>query len=245
MRRDECGHAPQQHDFTVLELPANIRASLAKRFYLEQHAAPAGLRGVVRPLDTVTRNGVAVYGRADMPDDFAYTVARLLDERKDVLQWSIMPFSYDANTVWKLGRGAAASGCGQDYTGNAGISRGDSTPHAAVFAGATRRRRLKESARSVCAGSTRAARRAGCQAAIAAAAMTSASPAANATPSSSDTARSRTSEPRIFSKRTRRRGRRWPAGEPRGLPHHHPTTAPAVAPSAIRIPISRERCVSV
>jgi len=96
--------APQQHDFTYLEMPADLRASLAKAFYLEQRAAPQGLlRGVVRPIDTVTRNGIAVYGRADMPDDFAYTVARSLDQRKEVLQWSIMPLSYDAKTVWKLG----------------------------------------------------------------------------------------------------------------------------------------------
>jgi uncharacterized protein len=38
-----------------------------------------------------------------MPDAFAYTVARALDEHKEVLQWTIMPFSYDAKTVWKLG----------------------------------------------------------------------------------------------------------------------------------------------
>jgi TRAP-type uncharacterized transport system substrate-binding protein len=30
-------------------------------------------------------------------------VARSLDEHKDVLQWSIMPFSYDPKTVWKAG----------------------------------------------------------------------------------------------------------------------------------------------
>ena len=44
-----------------------------------------------------------MYGRADMPDTFAYAVARALDEHKDVLQWSIVPFSYDPKTVGKLG----------------------------------------------------------------------------------------------------------------------------------------------
>lgn len=96
--------APQQHDFTYLEMPADLRAKLAKTFYVEEHAAPQGLlRGVGRRINTVARNGTAVYGRADMPDAFAYTVARALDERKDVLQWSTVPFSYDPKTVWKLG----------------------------------------------------------------------------------------------------------------------------------------------
>jgi len=96
--------APQQHDFTYLEMPADLRAKLVKAFYVQEHAAPQGLlRGVVRRINTVARNGTAVYGRADMPDGFAYTVARTLDEHKDVFQWSIMPFSYDPKTVWKLG----------------------------------------------------------------------------------------------------------------------------------------------
>ena len=96
--------APQQHDFTYLEVPADLRARLVKQFYVEEHAAPQGLlRGVVRRVTTVARNGTVVYGRADMPDDFAYTVARALDEHKDVLQWTNMPFSYDSTTVWKLG----------------------------------------------------------------------------------------------------------------------------------------------
>ena len=96
--------APQQHDFTYLEIPAELRAKLAKEFYVEEHAAPEGLlRGVVRRINTIVRNGTVVYGRADMPDGFAYSVARALDEHKDVLQWSIIPFSYDPKTVWKLG----------------------------------------------------------------------------------------------------------------------------------------------
>jgi TRAP transporter TAXI family solute receptor len=96
--------APQQHDFKYLEIPAELRAKLAKEFYVEEHAAPEGLlRGVDRRIDTIARNGTVVYGRADMPDAFAYAVARALDERKDALQWSIIPFSYDPKTVWKLG----------------------------------------------------------------------------------------------------------------------------------------------
>lgn len=96
--------APQQHDFHYLEMPAELRAKLVKEFLVEEHVAPEGLlRGVARRFTTVVRNGTVVYGRADLPDAFAYSVARALDEHKGVLQWSIMPFSYDAKTVWKLG----------------------------------------------------------------------------------------------------------------------------------------------
>jgi uncharacterized protein len=96
--------APQQHELNYLEIPAELRARLAKEFHVEEHAAPEGLlRGVTRRIATIARNGTVVYGRADMPAEFAYSVARALDENKRVLQWTIMPFFYDAKTVWKLG----------------------------------------------------------------------------------------------------------------------------------------------
>jgi len=96
--------APQQHDFTYLDMPADLRTTLAKQFYVEEHVAPIGLlRGVTRRVQTIARNGTVVYGRADMPDGFAYAVARALDERKDALQWTLMPFSYDSKSVWKAG----------------------------------------------------------------------------------------------------------------------------------------------
>jgi TRAP transporter TAXI family solute receptor len=95
--------APQQHDFNYLELPADLRTKLAKAFYVEEGAAPnALLRGATRRIPTIAREGTAVYGRDDMPDDFAYTVAKALDEQKGVLRWSHMPFSYNEKTVWKL-----------------------------------------------------------------------------------------------------------------------------------------------
>ena len=38
-----------------------------------------------------------------MPDDFAYTLAKALDEHQDLLQWAngAMNFSYNYRTVWK------------------------------------------------------------------------------------------------------------------------------------------------
>ena len=94
--------ASQIQDLRYLEIPADLRARLAKEFYVDEASAPVGLlRGVTKRVPTVARNGTAVYGRDDMPDAFAYDVAKALDERKGELQWSDMPFSYNEQTVWK------------------------------------------------------------------------------------------------------------------------------------------------
>ena len=94
--------ASQAQDLRYLDIPADLRAALAKAFYVQEVAAPPGLlRGVFRRIPTVARDGTAVYGRDDMPDDFAYAVAKALDEQKGELQWSDMPFSYNEKTVWQ------------------------------------------------------------------------------------------------------------------------------------------------
>jgi TRAP transporter TAXI family solute receptor len=96
--------APQQHELRFLELPADLRATLAKAFSLQEHPAPAALlRGVTRAIPTVAREGTAVYARADLPDDFAYAVVKALDERQTLFRWSHLPFSYNQGTVWKCG----------------------------------------------------------------------------------------------------------------------------------------------
>jgi len=94
--------ASQMQELVYLDIPADLRASLAKAFYVEEQTAPQGLlKGVTRRIPTVARNGTAVYGRDDMPDSFAYDVAKALDEQKGALQWSDMPFSYNPQNVWK------------------------------------------------------------------------------------------------------------------------------------------------
>lgn len=96
--------APQQHDLRYLDLPADLRASMTKRLLVEERDAPLGLlRGVERRIPTVARTGNAIYGRADMPDAFAYAVAKALDEHQNVLAYGIMPFAYDPKAVWTLG----------------------------------------------------------------------------------------------------------------------------------------------
>jgi uncharacterized protein len=92
----------QRFDLNFIELPDALLAKLATEGEQERGVIPAGLyRGIERPIPTVVRTGTVVYGRADMPDDFAYTVARAMDEQQQLLQWRHLPFSYNVHTVWK------------------------------------------------------------------------------------------------------------------------------------------------
>ena len=94
----------QKYDLTYLQLPEDLLNKLAKGYGMERGTIPIGfLRGVDRPIPTVVNTGgTAIYGRADMPDNFAYTVAKAMDEHQDLLQWSLLPFFYNRRTVWKL-----------------------------------------------------------------------------------------------------------------------------------------------
>jgi len=92
----------QKFDLTYLELPADLLDKLAKDDDLQRGFIPnALLRGIDHPIPTVVRTGHVVYGRDDMPNDFAYTVAKALDEHQDLLQWSHLNLSYNIRTVWK------------------------------------------------------------------------------------------------------------------------------------------------
>ncbi len=92
----------QKYDLRYIELPKDLRTKLEKEFDMEEVNIPVGLlRGIDKPILTAARTGNAVYGRTDMPDDFAYTLAKALDEHQDLLQWSHMNFSYNWRTVWK------------------------------------------------------------------------------------------------------------------------------------------------
>lgn len=91
----------QKFDLRFLELPGDLLADLARATEQERGTIPAGLyRGIDRPIATVVRTGTVVYGRADLPDDFAYAVARAMDEQQHLLQWRHLGFSYNVHTVW-------------------------------------------------------------------------------------------------------------------------------------------------
>jgi enterochelin esterase family protein len=70
----------QKFDLNFIELPDDLLAQLAQEGEQERGIIPVGLyRGVVRPIPTVVRTGTVIHGRADMPDDFAYLVAKAMD----------------------------------------------------------------------------------------------------------------------------------------------------------------------
>jgi TRAP transporter TAXI family solute receptor len=93
----------QKFNLTFLELPDDLLDRLARDFDMERGEIPDGLlRGVDRSIPTAVRRGTAIYGRADNPDHFAYAVAKAMDEHQDLLQWSLLNFSYNSRTVWKV-----------------------------------------------------------------------------------------------------------------------------------------------
>jgi uncharacterized protein len=92
----------QKYDLNFIELPDALLEELARDGEQDRGIIPAGLyRGIERPIPTVVRTGTAVYGRADMPDDFAYLVAKAMDEQQQLLQWRHLNFSYNVHTVWR------------------------------------------------------------------------------------------------------------------------------------------------
>jgi TRAP transporter TAXI family solute receptor len=92
----------QRLDLRYLELPKELRTRLTTNFDLEERDIPIGLfRSIERPIPTVVRTGTVLYGRQDMPDDFAYTLAKAMDEHQELLQWVSITYSYNPNTVWK------------------------------------------------------------------------------------------------------------------------------------------------
>jgi uncharacterized protein len=92
----------QKSDLRFIQLPDDLLAELSKASEGELGMIPAGLyRGIDQPIRTVVRTGTVIYGREDMPDDFAYAVARAMDEQQQLLQWRHLNFSYNVHTVWK------------------------------------------------------------------------------------------------------------------------------------------------
>ncbi len=92
----------QRHSLAYIQLADGLLAQLAKAEWQQPAIIPVGLLpGIERPIRTVARTGTVVYTRADVPDSFAYDVAKALDEQQQLLQWSQLNFSYNTHTVWK------------------------------------------------------------------------------------------------------------------------------------------------
>lgn len=89
-------------DLIFLPIPEEVRQRLVKENPLNTlvDLPFRYLRGVPDPpVASVGTSGTAVYARDDVPEPFAYAVAKAIDEHHDLLKWANMPFSYDPNTV--------------------------------------------------------------------------------------------------------------------------------------------------
>jgi TRAP-type uncharacterized transport system substrate-binding protein len=90
--------------FRFLPLADPLRAKLAKDFWLRQVDMPRSFfPGVDKPVPTVERIGHLIYGRDDMPEQYAYDVARALDRHKDLMQFMFIQMSYNSKIVAQTG----------------------------------------------------------------------------------------------------------------------------------------------
>ena len=92
--------ASQLNDLVFLDMEEPLLQKLAQEPGYERATMPLALfRGVDRPIPTVMRPNHFIYVRDDAPDDFAYLVARALDEHRQLFQVQLEPWYYDPGTV--------------------------------------------------------------------------------------------------------------------------------------------------
>ena len=92
----------QKSDLRYLQLPDDLLEKMAKASEWEIGYTPLRLlRGMDKPVKTIRISGTCIFGRADLPDQFAYDVAKALDEQKQVFVYSILPFAYNSADVWQ------------------------------------------------------------------------------------------------------------------------------------------------
>lgn len=92
----------QQQALRYLPFAPALIDVMVSEFQLERATVPFGfLKGLDKPVETVARSGQVVYGRDDMPEAFAYELAKAMDEESRQFIWSIMPLSYSPRTAFK------------------------------------------------------------------------------------------------------------------------------------------------
>jgi TRAP-type uncharacterized transport system substrate-binding protein len=83
-----------------LALPDDLIQRIAKEHDCEPGVMPYRLvRGVNAPTPSVYRPYQLIFGRDDMPDDFAYLLVKSLDEKRHLFRETHIPYSYDPYTV--------------------------------------------------------------------------------------------------------------------------------------------------
>ena len=92
--------ATQVNDLIFFEMDEPLLDRLAREPGYERATIPLALfRGVDRPIPTVMRPNHVIYVRDDAPDEFAYAVAKALDEHRLLFQMQLEPWYYDPQTV--------------------------------------------------------------------------------------------------------------------------------------------------
>jgi TRAP-type uncharacterized transport system substrate-binding protein len=83
-----------------LPLPEDLIASICREYGGRPGVIPTRLlRGVSAPIATVYRPWQLIFGRDDMPDEFAYLLAKALDTRRNLFRETHIPYSYDPAEV--------------------------------------------------------------------------------------------------------------------------------------------------
>jgi TRAP-type uncharacterized transport system substrate-binding protein len=94
--------ASQKMSLRFLELPDEAWEEFLENEGWDMGEAPVRLfRGMEEAVRVAVSSGHVVYTRAEIADDFAYDVAKALDESRQNLIYSLIPFSYDPNEAWK------------------------------------------------------------------------------------------------------------------------------------------------
>ena len=92
--------ATVRHELRFLPLPDDLIQQIVKETGGSPGHIPHQLmRGVVGDVPTVARTPHLIYGRDDTPEDFAYLLAKTLDEKRNLFREVYLPYSYDPKTV--------------------------------------------------------------------------------------------------------------------------------------------------
>jgi len=92
-----------KYDMRFLPMPQDLRENIVKDVGgLLVNIPTALFRGVKAPVPSVGTSARAVYAKQDLSADFAYTIAKSLDENRDLFRWTHVPFTYDSRLVTKL-----------------------------------------------------------------------------------------------------------------------------------------------
>jgi len=105
-----------KYDMLFLPMPQDLRENIVKDVGGQLVNIPTALfRGVNAPVPSVGTSARAVYAKQDLSADFAYTIAKSLDESRELFRWTHVPFTYDSRLVTKLSPVPLHSGAERYY----------------------------------------------------------------------------------------------------------------------------------